>query len=93
MAVKKVAKKGVVTKIITPAIVRRIQKVNTGHLVYVSPRNNNWIVRKDGAIKATHVYRQKVSAVNAAKRMANDSQEINQVIVYNLQGEISKIIK
>jgi len=51
-----------------------------------------WSVRKDGSERALRSYKLKVSALNAAKRIIQPSSD-SHIIVYDLQGEISKVIR
>ena len=77
---------------VTAAVVKRIRDVNTQDWIYVSPKENTWTVRKDGAQRVMRVYKQKNSALNAAKRIMNIANN-GQIIVYNSSGEISKVIE
>jgi hypothetical protein len=86
-----IPKKAVSKRTITTSLAKKIRSINTQDWIYVSPKDNRWTVRKDGTDRAMRVYRQKISALNAAKRIVQISGN-RHIIVYNLQGEISKII-
>jgi hypothetical protein len=81
-----------VRRIITSSVARKIKRVDTQDWIYVSPQDNKWTVRKDGAGRALHTYKLKSSALNAAKRIVQLSGN-KHIIIYNLQGEISRIIQ
>lgn len=76
---------------ITNAVANKIKGINTQDWIYVAPKENKWTVRMDGAHRAKRIYKHKVSAMNAAKRILDISTN-GQIIVYNSLGEISKVI-
>ncbi len=76
---------------VSAAVVRIIKNVDTQNWIYVSPKQNTWTIRKDGAHRVMRTYKVKSSAVSAAKRIINIANA-GQVIIYNSQGEISKVI-
>ena len=84
-------KKVLVPKTISPEVVKKIKEVSSDNWIYVSPNDNSWTVRKDGSGRALHVYKLKASAISAARRIAQPLAN-KRIIVYNQQGEISKII-
>jgi Uncharacterized protein conserved in bacteria (DUF2188) len=89
---KAVTKKEVVIqKTISASVTKKIKEVNTDNWIYVSPKDNLWTVRKDGAVRALHVYKLKSTALNAARRIAQPLAN-KRIIVYDRLGEISKII-
>lgn len=80
------------TRTITSSVAKKIRGLVTQDWLYVSPKDNMWIVRKDGSERAMHVYRLKATALSAAKRIGNLSGT-SHIIVYNTKGEISRIIE
>jgi len=76
---------------ITTAVANKIKGIKTQDWIYVAPTENKWTVRMDGAHRVKRIYKQKVSALNAAKRLL-DISDNGQIIVYNSLGEISKVI-
>lgn len=77
--------------VITPSLAKRIKNTNTENWIYISPRDHKWVVRKNGAERATGVYSDKATALNAARNITRLSNGMH-IIVFNSQGEVSRII-
>ena len=89
---RKVPKKKVTNRPLTASLARKIKTANTENWIYVSPKGNMWSVRKDGAEKAMRTYKLKSSALSAAKKIVQLNGN-RHIIIYNSQGEISRIVK
>lgn len=54
--------------------------------IHVVPRNEGWVVRKEGATRATSVHETQKGAVDAARKIARDNK--SEVVIHGRDGRI-----
>ncbi len=54
--------------------------------IHVVPRNEGWIVRKEGAIQPTSVHQTQKDAVNAARKIARNQK--GQLVIHGRNGRV-----
>lgn len=77
---------------ISKRVAARISNVSSSDWLYVMPRKDKWVVRKDGSERVSGIYPTKIEAVNAAKKTMKLTH-VNYIIVHDALGNIIALIK
>jgi hypothetical protein len=67
-------------------MVKTTDKSNSERIHIIS-RKNGWVIKKQGASRATRIYQNKKNAINNARKYLREGHE---VIIHNKDGSIQK---
>jgi len=70
----------------------KMAKLDTTDWMYVMPKENYWVVRKSGSDRASGRFSNKQSAVNAARRVVQNTGH-GRIIIHNSTGEVIRVIQ
>jgi hypothetical protein len=60
--------------------------------IHVQSKDNGWVVRKDGNVKASGYYSDKRTAISAAKKTIKLNVSLDTVVIHDANGNVLRVI-